>query len=123
MKKIYENIFDITVMLLYILYFIIAFNLYYSHKISILDNSILKEKFSDEKLQNYLDNLQLFFRTFVVFLLLFRFNPFTKHVFTEFDRKLVFTSSLFLISTTGLNIIISNDFISKNIKNIYSLFI
>jgi hypothetical protein len=75
-------------------------------------------------LREYLDNLQLFFRTFVVFILLIRFNPFSNINFTDFDRKLVFTSAVFLISTTGINeVIMSSDHISQNLKNLYSLVI
>jgi hypothetical protein len=123
MKKIYERIFDFTLLSLYVLYIIIVYTLYSSQQISI-DNGIIKGTFSEKKLREYLDKLQLFFRTFVVFILLVRFNPFMKINFTDFDRKLVFTSALFLISTTGINeIIMSSNHISQNLKNLYSLVI
>tara|TARA_E500000331_G_scaffold357580_2_gene419824 strand:- start:3067 stop:3438 length:372 start_codon:yes stop_codon:yes gene_type:complete len=123
MKKIYERIFDFTLLSLYVLYIIIVYTLYSSQQISI-DNGIIKGTFSEKKLREYLDKLQLFFRTFVVFILLVRFNPFMKINFTDFDRKLVFTSALFLISTTGINeFIMSSNHISQNLKNLYSLVI
>ncbi len=123
MKKIYERIFDFTLLSLYVLYIIIVYTLYSSQQISI-DNGIIKGTFSEKKLREYLDKLQLFFRTFVVFILLVRFNPFMKINFTDFDRKLVFTSALFLISTTGINeFIMSSSYISQNLKNLYSLVI
>lgn len=118
MKKFYENIFDFTIVSLYILYIIIVYSIYSSQE------SFLKGPFSEKKLREYLDNLQLFLRTFVVFILLIRFNPLSNINFTEFDRKLVFTSALFLISTTGINeLIMSSDYISQNLKNLYSLVI
>ena len=118
MKKIYENIFDFTIFTLYILYIIIVYTIYTSQE------GFLKGPFSEKKLREYLDNLQVFLRTFVVFILLIRFNPLSNINFTDFDRKLVFTSALFLISTTGINeLIMSSDHISQNLKNLYSLVI
>ena len=118
MKKIYENIFDLTIVSLYVLYIIIVYTIYTAQ------SGFIKGPFSETKLRYYLDNLQLFLRTFVVFILLIRFNPLSNIKFTEFDRKLVFTSALFLISTTGINeVIMSSNYISQNLKNLYSLVI
>jgi hypothetical protein len=118
MKKIYESIFDLTIVSLYVLYLIIVYTIYTSQ------SGFIKVPFSEKNLREYLDNLQLFFRTFVVFILLIRFNPFSNINFTDFDRKLVFTSAVFLISTTGINeVIMSSDHISQNLKNLYSLVI
>ena len=103
MKKIYENIFDYSIIIVYLLYFIIVYNLYSSHKISFGNNLL-----SQEKLKEYLDKIQIFLRLFVMSILLIRFNPLTKTSFTDFDRKLVFASSLFLLSTTGINEIIKS---------------
>jgi hypothetical protein len=118
MKKIYENIFDYTVISLYTLYIIIVYTIYTSQ------NGFIKGQFSEKVLREYLDYLQVFLRTFVVFMLLIRFNPLSNVNFTDFDRKIVFTSALFLISTTGINeVIMSSEHISQNLKNIYSLII
>lgn len=123
MKKIYERIFDFTLVTLYVLYIIIVYTIYSSQQISI-DNGLIKGVFSETKLRDYLDKLQLFLRVLVVFILLIRFNPFSNSTFTDFDRKLVFTSALFLISTTGINeFIMSSNHISQNFKNLYSLVI
>ena len=123
MKILYEKIFDFKIINLYFLYFIIIYNLYFSQKISI-NNGSFKGSFSETNLRKYLDKLQFFLRTFVVCFLIIRFNPFTKNDFTNFDRKLVFSSALLLLSTTGINeVIISNKYISQQIKNLYSLVI
>ena len=123
MKILYEKIFDFTIITLYVLYFIIIYNLYSSQKISI-NNGSFKGSFSETNLRKYLDKLQFFLRTFVVCFLIIRFNPFTKNDFTNFDRKLVFSSALLLLSTTGINeVIMSNKYISQQIKNLYSLVI
>lgn len=109
MKKIYENIFDYSIIIVYVLYFIIVYNLYSSHKISFGEKLL-----SQEKLREYLDNIQTFLRLFVMSILLVRFNPFSKITFNDFDRKLVFTSALFLLSTTGINeIIMSSDYFNR----------
>ena len=109
MKKIYENIFDYSIIIVYVLYFIIVYNLYSSHKISFGENLL-----SQEKLREYLDNIQTFLRLFVMSILLIRFNPLSKITFNDFDRKLVFTSALFLLSTTGINeIIMSSDYFNS----------
>ena len=79
------------------------FSIYSSHKISFGENLL-----SDERLKEYLDNIQNFLRLFVMSILLVRFNPFTKITFNDFDRKLVFTSALFLLSTTGINELIKS---------------
>ena len=112
MKKIYENIFDYCIIIVYLLYFIIVYNLYSSHTIS-FGNDLL----SQDKLREYLDNIQSFLRLFVIIILLIRFNPFTKNDFNDFDRKIVFTSTLFLLSTTGLNEFIMSSGYFNNIIN------
>jgi hypothetical protein len=40
---------------------------------------------------------------YVTGFLLIRFNPFVKTDFTEFDRRIVFSSALFLLATTAFN--------------------
>ena len=48
----------------------------------------------------YLDMLHVYMKYYVTIFLLIRFNPFTKSNFTEFDRKVVFSSAIFLLTTT-----------------------
>jgi hypothetical protein len=59
------------------------------------------------KTKDYLSNLNYFMKIYVCILLIFRFNPLVSTKFTQFDRRLVFTSALFLLSTTTIEEIIS----------------
>ena len=47
--------------------------------------------------------LQVYMKYYVTIFLLIRFNPFTNNTFTEFDRKVVFSSAIFLLTTTAFN--------------------
>jgi len=49
----------------------------------------------------YLPLIQSALKYFVILFLMFRFNPYSHETFTEFDKKIVFSSSLFLLSTTA----------------------
>lgn len=51
----------------------------------------------------YLDTLQEFMKYYVTIFLLVRFNPLVKSQFNEFDRKVVFSSAVFLLATTIFN--------------------
>ena len=81
MAAIHENIFNIGLLLSYVLYFFAFF------KIGVYD-------------PKYLDDLQHFLKYYVIGFLLIRFNPLSKPVFTEFDRRVVFSSAIFLLTTT-----------------------
>ena len=85
MKNIYENIFYYTVNVTYILYIIILFGV---------------GGFAPE----YLEYLNIFLKLYIGLILFIRFNPLTykSKKFTEFDRKLVFSSSIFLLLSTAL---------------------
>jgi hypothetical protein len=104
MNFIYENLFTISIVMLYILYFLIVFNIY--------------EK-STLRLQEHLDNLKFFLKVFVCSILIIRFNPlFDKSKFTHFDRRLVFSASLFLLSSTTLTDYVGyKDYITYQLKN------
>jgi len=81
---LHEFVFDLTLYLSYILY-IFAY---------------LQVGFYNPK---YLDVVQDIMRYYVTGFLLIRFNPFVKATFTEFDRRVVFSSALFLLATTAFN--------------------
>lgn len=82
--KYHELIFYIALYASYLLYFIAFF------KIGNND-------------PRYLAHLQEFMKYYVTIFLLIHFNPFVKHKFTEFDRTVVFSSALFLLTTTAFN--------------------
>ena len=84
MAKFHEFVFQSALYLSYFLYIVAYLQIgYYNPK--------------------YLDMLQLYMKYYVTLFLLIRFNPFTNHQFTEFDRKVVFSSAIFLLTTTAFN--------------------
>lgn len=84
MAKFHEFIFHSALYLSYFLYIIAYLQIgYYNPK--------------------YLDILQMYMKYYVTLFLLIRFNPFTNNNFTDFDRKVVFSSAIFLLTTTAFN--------------------
>jgi len=88
MKNFHQNIFYIALYLSYFLY-IIAF---------------FKIESYDPK---YLQLLDTIIKYYVIIFLLLRFNPFVKQKFNEFDRTIVFSSAIFLLTTTAFSDIAS----------------
>jgi len=81
MKKLHEKIFYLALYLSYVLYIIAFFQIsHYNPK--------------------YLEILDSFIKYYVMLFLLIRFNPFVKPTFTEFDRTVVFSSAIFMLTTT-----------------------
>ena len=94
--QLHENIFLIALQLSYILYALVLLGV---------------SQFAPK----YLDILGDILKYYVIFFLLLRFNPYSRHKFTEFDKKLVFQSAGFLFTTSSLNTIVTNYFnISKS---------
>ena len=56
----------------------------------------------------YLNDLQYYVKIYVSLFLLLRFNPLRDIKFTELDKKIAFTSGLFLLATTAINEILMN---------------
>jgi hypothetical protein len=56
----------------------------------------------------YLNDLQYYVKIYVSLFLLLRFNPFRNVKFTELDKKIAFTSGLFILATTAINEILIN---------------
>ena len=84
MHKLHQTFFESALYLSYILYFIAYFNI---------------GIYTPE----YLTVLQSIMKYYVIMFLLIRFNPFVVTNFTEFDRKVVFSSAIFLLTTTAFN--------------------
>lgn len=78
-----EDVYDYLLYTFYALYILVVLNLTYF-------NSVTK----------YLPIVQSALKYFVIFFLIFRFNPYSSVKMTEFDKKIIFSSSLFLLSTT-----------------------
>ena len=51
----------------------------------------------------YLQQLDYYVKIYVSLFLLWRFNPFRKIEFTDLDRKIAFSSGIFLFTTTAIN--------------------
>lgn len=84
MIKYHEMFFDIALYISYMLYLVAFFQI---------------EHYNPD----YLSTLENIIKYYVIGFLLLRFNPFTRHSFTEFDRKVVFSSAIFLLTTTAIN--------------------
>ena len=82
----------------YIMYFLVVLNLAYFKSVTA-----------------YLPLIQSALKYFVILFLMFRFNPHSHETFTEFDKKIVFSSSLFLLSTTA-----ATDFLLSYFNNNFS---
>ena len=85
--KYHEVIFDWVFYIIYFLYLTAYF------RIMNLDNINNNE---------LIEMLNSYMTYYISFFLIIRFNPFSKNKFTEFDKKIAFTSGLFLITTTAL---------------------
>ncbi len=81
--KYHELVFDVALYLSYILYIVVYLRIGPSNKY-----------------QKLLENIMKYY---VIAFLLIKFNPFTKSNFTEFDRKIVFSSAIFLLTTTTIS--------------------
>jgi len=57
-----------------------------------------------ENAKSVLNTVDYYLKIYVCLFLIWRFNPFyTLENFTDLDRKIAFTSGIFLITTTALN--------------------
>jgi hypothetical protein len=67
--------------------------------------------------QKYLNDLDYYVKIYVSLFLIWRFNMFRKINFNEFDKRIAFTSGIFIFTTTALNQILINyvDEIKKKI--------
>lgn len=84
MLKNYQTVFLYLLIMSYLLYAFVF--------IGIVNNS-----------PSYLETLNFVLKIYVCLVLLIRFNPFVNRQFTDFDKKIVFSCALFLISTTTIN--------------------
>jgi len=97
MKNLHEKVFYVALYLSYALYIIAFFQI-------------------DQYNPKYLNMLDIFIKYYVMIFLLIKFNPFVKSTFTEFDRTIVFSSAIFLLTTTVFSNIAENLGLSELIK-------
>jgi len=95
-----EDVYDYLLYTIYVLYIIVILNLTYFNSVT-----------------QYLPTIQSALKYFVIIFLIVRFNPYSNSnaKFTEFDKKIIFSSSLFLLSTTTLTDLLLTYF-NKNAK-------
>ena len=83
-----ESIFNISLLFSYVLYFIAFFQIQYYNP-------------------EYLDILQTIIKYYVIIFLLIKFHPFSKSSqFSSFDRRIVFSSAIFLLTYNALGNIV-----------------
>jgi hypothetical protein len=80
-----EHFYYILLYVFYIMYILVVLNLTYFKTVTV-----------------YLPLVQSALKYFVILFLMIRFNPYSREKFTEFDKKIVFSSSFFLLSTTAV---------------------
>ena len=78
--KTQDRLFDITILVSYVLYFIIYFGLV-------------------SKAPEYLFILQTAVKLYISLYLIFKFNYFTQLPFNNFDKKIAFNAGVFLFTT------------------------
>tara|TARA_E500000178_G_C16465613_1_gene506422 strand:+ start:148 stop:453 length:306 start_codon:yes stop_codon:yes gene_type:complete len=86
--KWYEKMFKYIIYLSYFLYALVIFGL-------------------SQTAPEYLDYVKIFLKYFICLILIYRFNPFSSHRFTYFDKEIVFQSAVYLLSTTAITDYIS----------------
>lgn len=69
-----------------------------------------------KSITSYLPLIQSALKYFVILFLMIRFNPYSHEKFTEFDKKIVFSSSFFLLSTTAVTDFLLSYF-NKNVAH------
>lgn len=94
-----ENFYYTLLYLFYVIYLLVVLNLAYFQSVTM-----------------YLPLVQSALKYFVILFLMFRFNPYSHENFTEFDKKIVFSSSFFLLSTTAVTDALLSYF-NKNVAN------
>ena len=84
-NKVQEHIFDITFVIIYVLYFVIALGL-------------------SATAPKYLSFLDYYVKIYVSLFLIWRFNPFRNVKFKPLDKKIAFNAGFFvLFATTSIN--------------------
>lgn len=95
--------------------FLYFFMLYFLHFLYVL----LFAGFEMYEVSEYIDVLNFYFRMYICLFLIVRFHPFRKyHGFSEFDRQVVFTSALLILTTIGVTKI--RDYIKQSSNLIQS---
>lgn len=101
-NKLEQNLFYYGLFTSYVLYGFALFGIY-------------------QKAPQYLATLNMVLKTYVSLFLIIKFNPYIKHHFNDFDRKVAFSAGFFLFFTTTISAIVSGyikPLVSANIGKI-----
>jgi hypothetical protein len=96
-----EQVFLFLTYLSYFFYFVIYFNLW-------------------EKAPDYLNDTRSFLQFYVALLLIYFFNPFVKNNFTNFHRRIAFSSGIMLITSISFGKLLEK---ISSVKKIFNLII
>ena len=97
--EFFEKIYYTLLYAFYILYVLVILNLAYFRSVT-----------------TYLPAIQSALKYFVILFLMIRFNPYSNEKITDFDKSIIFSSSLFLLSTTAVTDALLSYF-NKNVAN------
>lgn len=97
--EIVEDFYYTLLYTFYVMYLLVILNLAYFKTVT-----------------TYLPLIQSALKYFVILFLMIRFNPYSHEKFTEFDKKIVFSSSFFLLSTTAVTDFLLSYF-NKNVAH------
>lgn len=97
--EFFEKFYYTLLYAFYILYVLVILNLAYFRSVT-----------------TYLPAIQSALKYFVILFLMIRFNPYSNEKITDFDKNIIFSSSLFLLSTTAVTDAILSYF-NKNVAN------
>ena len=91
MSELHERLYDYAIYISYILYALALFGL-------------------SNYAPQYLDLLRDFIKVYISLVLIIKFNPFTHKsgYISTFDKKLVFSSGIFLLLTTSITSLVEN---------------
>lgn len=102
LHKYQEHIFDVIIVISYILVFVSSLGL-------------------SSEAPYYLTNIDYYIRIYICLFLIWRFNPLrSNYEFTDLDRKIAFSAGVFILTTTALNQYLNSakSFIKNEINNI-----
>ena len=76
------------------IYYIILFATYFIYITSLIGVA----SFAPE----YLETLQTIYNIYIAIILLWRFHPWRKYKFSDFDQQIIFSAAIFMLSSTSL---------------------
>ena len=101
-KTIFDKIYILSLIILYILYFIIVFNIYQINS-------------------DYIFNLRQFIQIYIALYLMYNFNPYRNIEINKFVKHVIFSAGFFLFLSTPIALYINkfhNDILYRHYTNL-----